>query len=151
VLLQQVLLVVIFCLPKGLCREYLGGDFAPDVFLSLKQSCLRLGFLLIVVVEDGRHVLSGAFDRGVVIIPEHLQQLVIICLLWIVVKVDRFSVIAQRVVRRLVLGSTSITHSSADDAWRTPELSLRKPKSAHSESCLLGFDTWFEQSHGWSP
>jgi len=148
-LLQQVLLVIIFGFPEFFVRQNFGGDFACDCLLGLGEGRFGLGLLLLVVVEDGRHVLARALDGGVVVLPEHAEQLVVRRHLRIVVQIDCLGVVAQTVVARPVLGAPGVADPSPDDAWSTAELGLRKPKSGHPEGGLLGLHAGLEQGHGW--
>ena len=91
-----------------------------------------------------------ALDCGIVIVPKDVQQLVVGGHLRIVVEVDSLGVIAQAVVWGPVLGAAGIAHPGADDARRTPELTLGKPKSGHPKGGLLCLDRGLEQGHGWS-
>ena len=52
----------------------LGLDPLP-LALQLRLGLLRQAPLLLVVVEDGAHVLPAAARPGVVVLPEHIQQL----------------------------------------------------------------------------
>ena len=68
--------------PLGVVEPVHGDDLGLDPLappLQLRLGLLRQPPLLLVVVEDGAHVLPAAVRPGVVVLPEHVQQLGVRC------------------------------------------------------------------------
>ena len=64
--------------PLSVVEPVHGDDLGLDplpLALQLRLGLLGQAPLLLVVVEDGAHVLPAAARPGVVVLPEHLQQL----------------------------------------------------------------------------
>lgn len=79
---------------EGLCWQYLGNYFLGQLLLSLCHGLFSQCLLLVSMVEDGRHVLAGGRASWVVILPKHLEQCTVVCLLWVVDNLNCLCVVA---------------------------------------------------------
>ena len=61
---------------------------------------------------------------------------------WIKVDLDDLGMIPKATVGRRKLGATGIAYPCSKNPWLTPELGVRAPESAHSETrCFETFST----------
>ena len=84
---------LLFCIIECLSLCHLCLDLLAAMFLLLISALLSQLFLLLVVVEYGRHVLTRLTGSWVVVNPKHLEHLCVIRLLWVVANLNRFCVI----------------------------------------------------------
>lgn len=143
---------------EGLCRLYLGHNCLGELLLSVFHALLCKPLLLLAMVEDGRHVLSGGTASWVVVLPEHLEHCTVVSLLGIKYYLHRLCVItteremiaetevgksdtflftilhhSQTVVGRPLLFPSSEPHASLENPRGAAELRLGEPKSAEGE------------------
>jgi len=147
VALEEVLLVVVLSVVEVRRGKDLGGDWAPVITRCGLLRCDGQRLLPFVVVEDGRHVLSGALRGGVVVVPEHLEESVVVRLLGVELHFDGLRVVTEGVVGGAGPGAPRVAHFGADHPGGGPELGLGEPESGHPEGGPLGGDFWFEELH----
>lgn len=145
--LQHVLLVVVLCNVELSNRDNGGLDTAPFLLVLRGQGALRQSLLLLIMVEDGRHVLSSALGRGVMVLPEDVQQRPVVGAGWVVVHIHRLSVVAETAVGGVDLGAPREAHSGAYDSVGRSKLGFGEPESRHPEGGLLGGDVRLQQRH----
>ena len=123
------------------------GDLAaasPDLVLHGLLGQLEL---LLVVVEDGAHVLAGALGGRVVVLPEETQERLVAGDLGVIVELHGLGVVSETVVGRVDLLAAGVADPRTDDPGGASELGLGEPESAHPEGRLLRGDGGLGEGH----
>jgi hypothetical protein len=140
--LRYLLEIILLMVSLGQIKLNKGDDFGKDFSFHggcFTVSCLQCqSFLFLVVKEDGGHVLSlpGRPCR-IVAGPKDVQEFLIRDFAGVVVDLDRFSVIAQVIIRGILFRSSRITDASSNNTGDEPEPSIRTPESPHCKGRRL--------------
>ena len=84
---------LLLCIIEGLGRLDTSLDGACHFALVLLLGLLGQLLLLVVVVEDGRHVLAAGAGRAVVVVPEDGQQGLVVSLLGVILHLNGLCVV----------------------------------------------------------
>ena len=144
---KRSIAILLFGDVEGADGKDLGGDLlasGPDLVL---HGGLGQLLLLLIVVEDGAHILPGALGSGVVVLPEHSEEGLVAGDLGVVVDLHGLGVVAETVVGRVDLLAAGVPDPRTDDPGGTSELGLGKPESAHPEGRLLRGDGGLGEGH----
>lgn len=87
---------ILFCCVECLCLHYLCLDLLAPLLLLLHLALFGQPLLLLVVVEDGGHVLAGLTCSGVMVDPKHLEQVAVVGLVRVVAYLHRLCVIPTK-------------------------------------------------------
>jgi len=91
------------------------------------------------VVEDRRLVLAGQrIRKRIMTLPENIEELVVPDPCGIEIDLDRFRMITQRGVTRIICRPACIAYACPDDSFKTPEPGVRFPESAQGEGRRFG-------------
>src|SRR3979490_2199840 len=149
-LLLQILLVVILSLEERYCWNDL-SDYGLTKTMGVFQLLLRSfggGFLLWSMKEDSRTILLAPVRplpvelRGIVVLPEDVEQLVIRKLGGIVIEFDRFGMTgrirAHRLIGRIGRIAAGVADARRDHSghlakgrFDSPETACRKSSFSH--------------------
>ena len=69
--------------------------------------------------------------------PEYIQQFRVGDLVWIVVDLDRFTMISDATVGRVGCRAARVSNPRADDTGQAPEPGVMSPESAHGKGRCL--------------
>ena len=148
--IQDILLVVIFGHSKGSKRHHFGFNGAAGFLLngSFGGHCQLA--LLLVVIENGIHVLPRQSPRGrSMAFPENIQQLVISEAPGIIIHLHRLCMVTNVAVVRRIYPAPGISHTRSNHALDYPEPGFDSPESPQTEGCSFKVG-WHRRINGWN-
>jgi len=115
-------------------RDDFGHDTPAGLLLEMLLRRFGQPPLLLAVVEDRRLVLAGPrIGKRVMPLPENFEEPVVPDPCGIEIDLDRFRMITQRGVARVICRPACIAYARPDDSFKTPEPGVRTPESAQGE------------------